>query len=241
MNCNWGECSLHFCRPEKAGWHKMDTRYRIVIAEDHTILREGLKSLLASQPEFEIVGEAEDGRKAIQWAEKFKPDLILTDLSMPKMNGVEAIREIKRLSPKTKVLVLTVHKAEEYILATFRAGADGYALKDATRQELVMAINMVLAGRPYVSPGISDKVIEGYLEGKKGFRLNSIWETLTSREREILKLIAEGYKNKEIADQLYISVKTVERHRANLMEKLDLHNVQALTALAIEKGLVEKG
>ncbi len=219
----------------------MDARFKIVIAEDHTILREGLNSMLSSQPDFDVVGEAEDGRKAIEWAEKFKPDLILTDLSMPRMNGMEAIREIKRLSPKTKVLVLTVHKAEEYILATFRAGADGYALKDSTRQELVMAIRMVLAGKPYVSPGISDKVIEGYLEGKKEFKLSSIWETLTSREREILKLIAEGYKNKDIADQLYISVKTVERHRANLMEKLDLHNVQALTALAIEKGLVEKG
>jgi DNA-binding NarL/FixJ family response regulator len=219
----------------------MEARFKIVIAEDHTILREGLNSLLSSQPDFEVVGEAEDGRKAIQWAEKFKPDLILTDLSMPRMNGMEAIREIKRLSPKTKVLVLTVHKAEEYILATFRAGADGYALKDSTRQELVMAIRMVLAGKPYVSPGISDKVIEGYLEGKKEFKLSSIWETLTSREREILKLIAEGYKNKDIAAQLYISVKTVERHRANLMEKLDLHNVQALTTLAIEKGLVERG
>ena len=185
----------------------MDKRYRIVIAEDYTILREGLKSLLSSQPDFEIVGEAEDGRKAIQRVEKFKPDLILTDLSMPRMNGMEAIREIKKVSPKTKVLVLTVHDAEEYILATFRAGADGYALKDSTRQELVMAIRMVLAGKPYVSPGISDKVDEGYLEGKKEFNLSSVFETLTSREREIMKLIAEGYRNKEIADQLYISAK----------------------------------
>jgi DNA-binding NarL/FixJ family response regulator len=160
---------------------------------------------------------------------------------MPRMNGMEAIREIKKVSPKTKVLVLTVHKTEEYILATFRAGADGYALKDATHDELVLAIRNVLAGKPYVSPGISERVIEGYLSGKKEFKMSSIWETLTAREREILKLIAEGYKNKEIADNLYISVKTVERHRANLMQKLDLHNVQALTALAIEKGLVEKG
>ena len=216
-------------------------RFRIVIAEDHTILREGLKSLLSSHSDFEVVGEAEDGREAIQCVGKQKPDLILTDLSMPRMNGMEAIREIKKVSPKTKVLVLTIHKTEEYILATFRAGADGYALKDATHDELVLAIRSVLAGKPYVSPGISEWVIEGYLSGKKEFRLSSIWETLTSREREILKLIAEGYKNKEIADHLYISVKTVERHRANLMQKLDLHNVQGLTALAIEKGLVERG
>jgi DNA-binding NarL/FixJ family response regulator len=133
-----------------------------------------------------------------------------------------------------------VHKTEEYILATFRAGADGYALKDATHNELVMAIRAVLGGKPYVSPGISDRIIEGFLEGKKEFKLSSVWETLTPREREILKLIAEGHKNKDIADHLYISVKTVERHRANLMEKLDLHNVQALTTYAIEKGLVER-
>jgi DNA-binding NarL/FixJ family response regulator len=218
----------------------METRYRIVIAEDHTILREGMKSLLSSQPDFEIAGEAEDGRKAVEHAEKFKPDLILTDLSMPRMNGIEAIREIKKVSPKTKILVLTVHEAEEYILSTFRAGADGYALKDATWQELVVAIRMVLAGKPYVSPGISGKVIDGYLEGRKEFKLSSVWETLTFREREVMKLIAEGYRSKEIADQLYISPKTVERHRANLMEKLNLHNVQELTALAIQKGVIEK-
>ncbi len=225
---------------ERTGKLNMDTRIRIVIAEDYTILREGLKSLLSSQPDFEIVGEAEDGRKAVQLAEEFKPDLILTDLTMPKMTGMEAIREIKKVSPKTKILVLTVHEAEEYVLATFRAGADGYAVKDSTRQELVMAIRMVLAGQPYVSPKLSDKVIEGYLEGNKKLRTSSLWETLTSREREVLKLIAEGYKNKEIANQLDISAKTVERHRANLIEKLDLHSVAALTALAMEKGLVEK-
>jgi len=218
----------------------MSQKVRIVIAEDHTILREGLRSLLSSHPSFEIVGEAEDGREAIRCVEKFKPDLILTDLSMPKMNGMEAIKEIKRESPATKVLVLTVHKAEEYILATFRAGADGYILKDSTHAELVMAVKKVLDGKRYISPEISEKVIEGYLEGKKTLKSRTSWETLTQREREILKLIAEGYKNKEIADDLCISVKTVEKHRANLMEKLDLHNIQALTAFAIERGLVSR-
>jgi len=218
----------------------MSQKVRIVIAEDHTILREGLRSLLSSHPSFEIVGEAEDGREAIRCVEKFKPDLILTDLSMPKMNGMEAIKEIKRESPATKVLVLTVHKAEEYILATFRAGADGYILKDSTHSELVMAVKKVLDGKRYISPEISEKVIEGYLEGKKTLKSRTSWETLTQREREILKLIAEGYKNKEIADDLCISVKTVEKHRANLMEKLDLHNIQALTAFAIERGLVSR-
>ena len=218
----------------------MAQKYRIVIAEDHTILREGLRSLLSASPDFEIVGEADDGREAIRCVEKLKPDLILTDLSMPRMNGMDAIREIKRRSPETKILVLTVHKTEEYILATLQAGADGYLLKDSTHAELLAAVRHVLSGKHYISPGISDKVLEGYLEGRKTLKTKTAWETLTQREREILKLIAEGYKNKEIADDLCISVKTVEKHRANLMEKLNLHNVQALTTYAIEKGLVSR-
>jgi len=218
----------------------MSQKYRIVIAEDHTILREGLRSLLSSSPEFEIVGEAEDGREAIQSVEKYKPDLILTDLSMPRMNGMEAIREIKRVSPKTRIVVLTVHKTEEYILATFKAGAHGYLLKDSTHSELMMALKKVLSGKQYISPEISEKVIEGYLEGKKTLKAQTPWETLTPRERVILKLIAEGCKNKKIADDLCISIKTVEKHRSNLMEKLNLHNVQALTAYAIERGLVSR-
>jgi DNA-binding NarL/FixJ family response regulator len=218
----------------------VNQKYRIVIAEDHTILREGLRALLSSRPEFEIVGEAEDGRMAVQCIERLKPALVLMDLSMPRMNGMDAIREIKKGSPETKILVLTVHKAEEYILATFKAGADGYALKDSTHTELVIAIKSVLMGKPYLSPGISEKVIEGFLEGRRTLKTRTAYETLTHREREILKLIAEGYKNKEIADDLCISVKTVEKHRANLMDKLSLHNVQALTTFAIEKGLVSK-
>jgi DNA-binding NarL/FixJ family response regulator len=218
----------------------MSPKYRIVIAEDHTILREGLRALLSSNPDFEIVGEAEDGRGAIRCVEKLKPSLVLTDLSMPRMNGMDAIREIKRRSPETKILVLTVHKTEEYILATLQAGADGYLLKDSTHAELLAAVRHVLSGKHYISPGISDKVLDGYLEGRKTLKTRTSWETLTQREREILKLIAEGYKNKEIADDLCISVKTVEKHRANLMEKLNLHNVQALTTFAIDKGLVSR-
>jgi two-component system response regulator NreC len=132
---------------------------------------------------------------------------------MPRMNGMEAIREIRRISKEVKILVLTVHKSEEYVLATFKAGADGYVLKDATHEELLMAIQSVLKGRNYISPEISEKVLEGYLEGRKRLKSQTAWETLTPREREILKLIAEGYKNKEIAEELCISVKTVEKHR----------------------------
>ncbi len=218
----------------------MGEKRRIVIAEDHTILREGLRALISSNPDFEVVGEAEDGREAIRCVQNLRPDLILIDLSMPRMNGMDAIKEIKKGCPETKILVLTVHKTEEYILATLRAGADGYVLKDATHAELLMAIESVLKGKPYLSPGVSERVIEGYLEGRKTLRSESPWDTLTQREREVLKLIAEGYKNREIADYLYISVKTVEKHRANIMKKLDLHSISALTAYAMEKGLVTK-
>ncbi|MBU0987144.1 MAG: response regulator transcription factor [Proteobacteria bacterium] len=215
-------------------------KHRIVIAEDHTILREGLRALLSSDPNYEIVGEAEDGRDAIRCVEKLLPDLLLIDLSMPRMNGIEAIRDIKKRHPGVKIIALTVHKTEEYILATLEAGSDGYVLKDATHSELVIAINSVLAGKPFLSPGVSEKVIEGYLEGRKTLKLGSSWDTISHREREVLKLIAEGYKNKEIADVLCISIKTVEKHRSNLMKKLDLHNAAALTAFAIEKGLITR-
>jgi len=218
----------------------MNKKRRIVIAEDHTILREGLRALLSVDPLFEIIGEAEDGRDAIRCVETLMPDLVLMDLSMPKMDGMEAIREIKQRFPETKILALTVHKTEEHILAALQAGADGYAVKDASHAELLVAIKSILSGKSYLSPGISGKVIEGYLAGKQTLKSSSSWDTLTQREREVLKLIAEGYKNKEIADYLCISLKTVEKHRSNLMRKLDLHNTAALTTFAMEKGLVSK-
>jgi two-component system response regulator NreC len=218
----------------------MKKQYGIVIAEDHTILRDGLKALLSAQEDFKVVAEAQDGREAIRCVHDFAPDVILMDLSMPRMNGLDAIKEIKKTNPGTKIIALTVHKTEEYVLATLHAGADGYVLKDATHSELVMAMKNVLGGNRYLSPGVSEKVIDGYLKGRGALKSQSAWDTLTQREREILKLIAEGYKNKDIADYLCISLKTVEKHRTNLMNKLDLHNVAALTALAIDKGLISK-
>ena len=216
----------------------MKKKVRIVLAEDHTILREGLRALLSSDSIFEIVGEAEDGREAVRCVERLSPDLLLMDLSMPRMSGMEAISEIKKRHPETRIIALTVHKTEEYLLTTLKAGADGYVLKDATHDELVLAIKHVMTGKSYLSPSVSEKVIEGYLEGREGVESVSAWKTLSQREREVLKLIAEGYKNKEIAKDLCISLKTVEKHRANLMKKLDLHNAAALTVYAMEKGLV---
>jgi len=212
----------------------------VLIAEDHTLIREGLRSLLSSHPDLEVIGEAADGREAVQQAERLSPALVLMDLSMPRMSGVEAIREIKKKWPKMKVLALTVNDSEEYVLAALQAGAEGYILKNSTRDELVQAIQNVLAGKRVLSPSISEKVIEGYLAGKKGESIHTPWDTLTQREREILKLIGEGNKSKEIADYLCISLHTVEKHRSNLMEKLNLHSVSALTSYAIEKGIVVK-
>jgi DNA-binding NarL/FixJ family response regulator len=217
----------------------MDTeKKKIVIAEDHTILREGLKALLLSCNELEVIGEAEDGREAVKLASELEPDLMLMDLSMPRMNGIEAIKEIKKRNPEIKILILTVYKTEEYVLASLQAGADGYILKEANHSEFLLAIKNVLMGKNYLSPEISGKVIEGYLKGQQHQAPVTIWDTLTSREREILKLVGEGYKNREIADDLCISLKTVEKHRENLMKKLDLHTASALTSYAIEKGLV---
>jgi len=212
--------------------------YRVVLAEDHRILREGLKSILTSVPDYKIVGEAENGLDAIRCIEENRPDLLLIDISMPKMTGLDALAQIKASNPETRVMVLTVHKEEEYIFEALKAGADGYLLKDATREELLLAVQSVIEGRTYISPGISEKLVSGYLEGKKPELSESSWNRLTQRERQILKLIAEGNKNKDIGNYLYISVKTVEKHRANLMKKLDLHNASELTAFALEKGII---
>ena len=218
----------------------MAAKKRIFIAEDHTILREGLKSILTSNADLEVVGEAGDGQEAIRGVDKYKPDLLILDLTMPRMNGLEAIKEIKKISPKTRIMILTIHDTEEYVFPALNAGADGYLLKYANQDELLTGVKMVLEGKPYLTPGISDEIIHGYLGEKKGLKTNSPWDTVTRQERRILKLIAEGFKNKEIADYLCISTKTAAKHRANLMEKLDIHTVAALTAFAIGKGLIDE-
>lgn len=212
--------------------------YRVVIAEDHTLFRQGLKALLSLEPEFEVVGEAADGFQAIQSAKELKPDIILLDISMPRVDGMAAIREIKSVCPEAKVLILTVHKTEEHVLETLKSGASGYVLKDASHEEFLLAMRSVLQGKRYLSPDISARIVDGYLNGRETTDPTSPWESLTPRERQVLKLIAEAYKNKEIADFLCISVKTVAKHRANIMKKLDLHSAAELTAYAIKRGLV---
>lgn len=211
---------------------------RILIVEDHTLLRAGLRALLSQENDFEIVGEVDNGRDAVQAVGLLSPQLVLTDLSMPGMNGLESIVDIKRRFPDTRVLVMTIHKTEEYIHESLRAGANGYILKDATHDELRVAIRSVLNGKTYLSPDISSKVINGYLGTDKAANATSPWDILTHREREVLKLVAEGHPNKYIANYFFLSIKTIEKHRSNLMKKLDLHNASTLTAYAIEKGLV---
>jgi len=218
----------------------MVKKNRVVIAEDHTILREGLRALLSLQDEIEVVGEAGDGREAVRVVDEHVPDLLLIDLSMPKLNGMEAISEIRSRHPQIKIIVLTVHKSDEYIVASLDAGADAYILKDASQKELLLAIEYVMRGKIFLSPSISDKVVEAYLEQKKNKKVKSVRDVLTSREKEILKLIAEGFKNKDIADHLCISPKTVGKHRSNLMHKLNLRNTASLTVYAIEKRIVSQ-
>ncbi len=217
----------------------MNEKRRVLIAEDHTLLRVGLRALLEQDPGIEIVGEAGNGLDALRLIGTLAPHLVLMDLTMPGTNGIEAIAEVKRRYPQVRILVLTLHRADEYIHESLKAGADGYILKDATHDELRVAIRSVLNGKTYLSPDISNKVVSGYLGGGDGGGFSSAWETVTHREREVLKLVAEGHPNKYIAQYLCLSVKTVEKHRSNLMRKLDLHNASMLTAFAIEKGLVE--
>ncbi|MFT5699045.1 MAG: DNA-binding NarL/FixJ family response regulator [Desulforhopalus sp.] len=217
----------------------MAKKHRVFIVEDHQLFREGLKSMLNNRGDIEIVGEAEDGLDAIRKIRQAQPEMVLLDLSIPKVSGISVMKEIKRDLPEIKILVLTIHESDQYVLEAFDAGVDGYCIKDASRPELMVAIDSVLQGKSYISPGISDQVIDGYLNGRKTLKKESDWDTVTQREREVLKLLAEGYSNKEIADFLHISVKTVEKHRSNLISKLDIHNVAQLTTFAIQKGLIE--
>jgi len=203
-------------------------------------MRDGLQSLLASEPGFEVVGTAADGRTAISRANTLKPDVVLMDLTMPGTSGIDAIVHIKRQNPATKVIALTFHKEDRYIHATLEAGADAYVLKDDSRTELLMALRSVLNGKSYLSPSICDRVVAGYLATGEGGAAESSWEILTKREREVIKLIAEGHKTKEIAEYLSLSPKTIEKHRTNLMKKLDLHSVSAVTLYAIQNGLISQ-
>jgi two-component system response regulator NreC len=213
-------------------------KIRILLADDHTILREGIRSLIESEPDMSVIGEANDGHTAVKLAIQLKPDIILMDLAMPLLNGLEATRQIKKQNPQAKILILTMHENEEYIRQVLIAGAMGYILKDAAARELLGAIRSVYKGEVVLSPAITRLVVSDYLRWGDISPIEPS-DGLTDREREILQLIAEGYTNKQIAQILSISIKTVQAHRLNLMKKLDLHDRGELIKYAIQKKIID--
>ncbi|HOH06908.1 MAG TPA: response regulator transcription factor [bacterium] len=216
------------------------TTHRIMIADDHAVLRDGLRLLLSSYPQFEVIGEADDGMTAVATALQIKPDVLLLDIAMPNMRGIEAILELKRFEPEIKILVLSMHDREEYVLQAMKNGADGYILKKSAAAELVAALNHVISGEIYLSPSISRHLVRNWLRDEESMAGVSRADTeLSERERTVLKLIAEGRSNKEVASLLHISAKTVETHRARIMSKLELRTVPDLVRYAIKSGLVD--
>lgn len=210
---------------------------RVLIADDHKIMLAGLRSLLEKQKDFEVVAEAENGRKAVQMAQETEPDIVVMDVSMPDLNGIEATKQIMEGVPETRVIALSMHSDKRFVMGMLRAGASGYLLKDCASQELANAIYQVSAGKKYLSPEITGVVIDDFLRGGPSEEVPTAASQLSAREREVLQLIAEGWSTKQIASHLYVSVKTIETHRRQIMKKLDLHTIAALTKYAIREGL----
>lgn len=214
------------------------TQIRILLADDHNILRDGMRLLLERQPGFAVVGEAADGREIVQLAKEQSPDVVVMDIAMPNMNGIEATRRIVERNPGTGVVILSMHYDESYVLRSLKAGARAYLLKDAMKTELIAAIQAVAQGRSYFSPKISRILQEDFVQllGRKGEE--DSYDLLTEREREILQLIAEGKTNKEIANALNLSLYTVDTHRTHILQKLNLHSVPELILYAVRKGII---
>jgi two-component system response regulator NreC len=210
----------------------------VVVVDDHTMVRKGICSLIDGKVGIEVVGEAEDGAEAIKKVEALQPDVVLMDVTMPRLNGLEATRQIKKLFPQVKVLALTMYTNEEYISQALHAGASGYVVKQAAPAELLSAIQAVQRGDSFLSPSVSKTVIEEYLKHADQSAGEGLPEKLTDREREVLQLLAEGCSAREIADRLQISVKTVGVHRTNLMDKLKIHSTTELVKYALRKGII---
>lgn len=211
----------------------------ILLADDHTILRAGLKMMLNAQPDMEVVGEAHDGRQALQEAMRLHPDIILMDITMPDMNGIEATKQVKKHLPDVKVLILTMHENDEYVFQALRAGASGYLLKEAAHTELINALHVIQNGDVYLSPAAQSIMVGDYLQRVRAGEEKDSYSSLTEREREILKLVAEGLTNNQIAERLVISPKTVDTHRTHIMDKLNLHSRAELVKYAMRRGLLE--
>jgi DNA-binding NarL/FixJ family response regulator len=211
-----------------------DRAIKVLLADDHTIVRQGLKLILAAQPDFEVVGEAANGREAAELAEKLRPDIVLMDVQMPELNGIESTRRMVAANSRIRVLVLSMHKEALYVREVLKAGARGYILKDAIDTELLNAMRSVARGDGYISPGVSGALLTDYRE-----QSSNPLDTLSTREREVLQLIAEGKTNKEVATKLNLSVYTIDSHRGKIMEKLNLHSAGELVRFAMKNGLVD--
>lgn len=213
---------------------------RVLVVEDHHLLRQGLCAMVSGLEDFTVVGEARDGKEAVRQALALEPDIVLMDLSLPRMSGIEATTQIKARLPRVRVLALTAFKTEEYVHEALRAGVDGYVMKDVSYEELLSALRQVMAGKKFLSADVSSQLVSTFLRNGDAPAAPSAWEKLTSRERGVLKLIAEGRTNRSAAEFLNVSPKTVEKHRGNLMRKLGLANLCELTLVALEKGLIER-
>lgn len=213
-------------------------KIKLVLADDHAVVRSGLRMLLQAQPDMEIVGEAESGAQALAQVRSLQPDVILMDIQMPGMNGIEATRQIKEADAETAVLALTMHEDDQYFFEMLQAGASGYLPKRAAPDELVRAIRTVSRGEVFLYPSLATRLVQSYVGGDAGEDSVALVSDLTPREREVLVLIAEGLTNPEIAEELVISVKTVDRHRENIMRKLNLHSRIDLVKYALRQGLI---
>jgi len=209
-------------------------RIRILLADDHAVVRQGFKMILSSQPDMEIVGEAGNGREAVELAENLKPDVVVMDVAMPELNGIEATRRLAASVPHARVVALSMHKDNVYVREILRAGARGYLLKDSVAADLVSAIRAVAQGEGYISPAVSDAVLDDYRK-----HVTNPIDLLSSREREVLQMLAEGKTNKEIAAILNLSVYTVDAHRGRIMEKLNVHSINELVRFAVRNGLID--
>jgi two-component system, NarL family, response regulator NreC len=211
---------------------------RILLADDHTIVRDGLRALLERQADMSVVAEAGDGRECIQMAAEHSPDVVMMDVAMPEMNGIEAARRILSANPKTSVVMLSMHQDESYVLRSLKAGARGYLLKDSPRDDVLTAIRTVAAGRSFLSRKVSEMLQEDYVRQLESRGLEDSYELLTDREREILQLLAEGKANKDVANLLNISFTTVETHRSHILQKLSLHSTAELILYAVRKRII---
>jgi two-component system response regulator NreC len=212
------------------------TTVSVILADDHKIMRAGLRSLLEKVANVSVIAEAEDGRQAVKLATELCPDLVIMDISMPKLNGIEATRQIMAALPETKIIALSMHSDKRFLVEMFQAGASGYLLKDCAAEELEQAIKTVADRQFYLSPEIAGVLLEDYMDRFQSKPVDAA-SVLTAREREVLQLIAEGWSTKNIAAHLYVSIKTAESHRRKIMKKLDLHSVANLTKYAIKEGL----